>query len=186
MLPLAITGGIAEGKSTVLEVLRKEGLRVLSADDLVADLWQDAEVLSMLAEILDLNGTITKELVRAAIVDSPGARKKVNLLFHPLVFDRMMESRADAVEVPLLIETCLQGSFERIWVVTCGSEVQLGRLSGRVGVEQAYKLLRLQLPTRVKMSFSDEVIRTNGSMEDVHTATLRALERHRRRESLAQ
>lgn len=186
MLPLAITGGIAEGKSTVLEALRLEGLRVLSADAIVQDLWQEPEVLALIAEILDIGGTITKDSVRVAIAGSVQARRQINHLFHPLVLDRMMASDADAFEVPLLIETCLQGLFERVWVVTCGVEIQKRRLIERVGLEKAEDLLRLQVPTRVKIMFADEVIRTNGSLADVHTATFNALTRHRSRDSVSQ
>ena len=175
---IAITGGIAEGKSTVLEVLRKEGLRVLSADQIVRELWNEPATIAEIGDILRLNEP-TKEAVTERIVKSQDLRHKVNLFFHPLVHLRIVESKADAIEIPLLIETCGQGAYESIWVLTCGREEQLRRLADRVGRARAYELIDLQLPTRAKIPFADEVLRTNGSLADVHTATCHALERFR-------
>ncbi len=181
MLPLAITGGIAEGKSTVLEVLRTEGLQVVSADSLVAGLWENPTVLAGLAEALDVKGEISKIRVREIIGTQPAARRMVNQYFHPLVVDAMTRSKAEAIEVPLLIETCLQTHFKAVWVVTCGPAIQLERVNARPDAESARRLMASQLPTRVKIPFADEVIRTIGSVADVHTPTLNALTRHRGR-----
>ncbi|MBL8060416.1 MAG: dephospho-CoA kinase [Chthonomonas sp.] len=175
---IAITGGIAEGKSTVLEVLRKEGLRVLSADEVVKEIWQDSAILGALGELLGLPEP-NKEAVTKKIVESESARHEVNRFFHPRVHRKIVNSDAEAAEIPLLFETCTQGSYSSIWVVTCGQEEQLKRLSARVGRERAEQLLDLQLPTRAKIPFADEVLRTNGTLADVHTATCHALERFR-------
>ncbi|MCC7103395.1 MAG: dephospho-CoA kinase [Fimbriimonadaceae bacterium] len=181
-MKIAITGGIAEGKSTVLEVLRSEGLRVLSADEIVRQLWSERSTLDSLSQLLSLENP-TKGDVTRAIVESNTARQVVNHLFHPLVHQRIMESDADAIEIPLLIETCMQSTVDQIWVVTCGSEEQLRRLSSRVGEAQAQKMIRLQLPTRAKIPFADEVLRTNRPLRDVHTAIRQALARLRQTRS---
>lgn len=66
------------------------------------------------------------------------------------------------MEIPLLIEACLQGGFDRVWVVTCGADEQRRRLVERLGGEAgAEALLGSQLPTRAKIPFADVVIRTN-------------------------
>ncbi len=182
-MPLAITGGIAEGKSTVLEVLRQEGLSVLSADAIVQDLWQRPAVLSAIAGAVGLPGTPTKDDVRRAISGSSELRRQVNGIFHPLVWHEIEQSEAEAVEVPLLIESCLHPYFERVWVVTCGPQIQHQRLLLRTDSASAEALLRLQLPTRVKIPFADELIRTNATLEDVLTQTRMALSRHRKSQS---
>jgi len=182
-VPLAITGGIAEGKSTVLEVLRQEGLSVLSADAIVQDLWQRPAVLSAVAGAVGLPGTPTRDDVRRAISGSSELRRRVNGIFHPLVWHEIEQSRAEAVEVPLFIETCLHPLFEKVWVVTCGAKIQQDRLLLRTDPAGAAALLRLQLPTRVKIPFADELIRTNTSFMDVHTQTRMALSRHRKSQS---
>lgn len=181
-MKIAITGGIAEGKSTVLEVLRSEGLRVLSADEIVRQLWSEPSTLDSLSQLLSLESP-TKGDVTRAIVESKNLRQAVNHFFHPLVHQRIMESDADAIEIPLLIETCKQSSVDLIWVVTCGSEEQLRRLSDRVGEARATEMMRLQLPTRAKIPFADEVLRTNRPLRDVHTAIRQALARLRQTRS---
>ena len=181
VLPLAVTGGIAEGKSTVLEVLRLEGLHVVSADAVVGELWQSEEVLSALAELFEMEGLPTKASVLAAIAENADQRRQLQSFMHPLVWDQIKASQADAVEMPLLYEACLSRFFGRVWVVTCGPEIQKQRLTERVGEALATKILATQLPTRVKCAFADEVVRTNWSLEAVHTQTRSALQRHRGR-----
>ncbi len=75
-MKIAITGGIAEGKSTVLEVLRSEGLRVLSADEIVRQLWSERSTLDSLSQLLSLENP-TKGDVTRAIVESNTARQVV-------------------------------------------------------------------------------------------------------------
>jgi dephospho-CoA kinase len=78
---------------------------------------------------------------------------------------------ADVVEVPLLIETCIQSLFERVWVATCGPEEQERRLVERLGdAGAARRLVASQLPTVVKCAFADQAIRTDQPLSSVQKA----------------
>ena len=100
-------------------------------------------------------------MLRERLAD-PSIRRAVNRITHPAIFDRIQNAGAQFIEVPLLIEACLQGEFDRVWVVTCGPEEQLRRLTARLqSAEAATVLLRTQLTSRVKIVFADSVIRTN-------------------------
>ncbi len=85
----------------------------------------------------------------------------MNRILHPILLQRMLEANADFIEVPLLIETCIQGLFDEVWVVSCDPDEQLRRLSLRVGMPEALKLIRSQLPTSAKLPFADFIVRTN-------------------------
>jgi dephospho-CoA kinase len=77
-----------------------------------------------------------------------------------------------------LLETCLQAAFDRVWVVTCGPEVQLQRLVLRLGEESlAKQLLATQLPSAVRRAFADEIIRTNSNEDDVKRCIRQAVQR---------
>jgi len=87
---------------------------------------------------------------------------------HPLVMGKIAESEATFVEVPLLIEACLQDDFDQVWVVTCGVEEQRRRLFDRYkdqGLVEA--MLGTQLATCAKIPFADKVIRTNHTFDHV-------------------
>jgi dephospho-CoA kinase len=164
---IAITGGIAEGKSTLLGYVHDLGFETLSSDDLARRAFDD-EVRSDLERHVGSEIVNNRDLLRRLIAEDPWLRRRLNRLTHPRVLALILQSRAEFVEVPLLVEACLQGAFDRVWVATCGPEEQLRRLIARVGEEEeARRLLATQLPTAVKEVFADVVVRTNAPEETV-------------------
>lgn len=165
---VAITGGIAEGKSTVLAMLGEAGYRVASADEIVRCLHHDAETRREIAQAAGLDPDAGRDQVRRAISEDAGARRAVNRLLHERVAEAIAIGGAEFVEVPLLLEACLQGRFDAVLVVTCGIDEQRARLLDRYGSEaEAERLLATQLPTRVKLPFADAVVRTNAPLRTV-------------------
>src|SRR5688572_28097620 len=120
-LRIAITGGVAEGKSTVLRYVQEHGLTVASADDLARDAFNERYTQESIANLLGVEPPVSTKLVRDSILREPRLRRALNRLTHPQIVRSLEQSVATAIEVPLLIETCLQGHFDRIWVVTCGN-----------------------------------------------------------------
>jgi len=173
----AITGGIAEGKSTVLSVLSELGFRTASADDIARQVFFDVDINRKLSEIFGLSGPIEPAQLRDGLAAGDSVRRAVNRVMHPRIVDMISNSRSDFVEVPLLIETCLQGSFQEVWVVTCGAAEQQRRLRLRYGEEFNQDVfLGAQLPTEAKLPFSDVLIRTNQPLEAVRRSISEALE----------
>lgn len=165
---IGITGGIAEGKSTVLAYCREAGYPVCSMDDLARSMFGNRDIQAGLAILFRKTAEhLDRDDVRRAIADNPKLRRGLNRLMHPRLLAALRASDAMIIEVPLLIETCLMSEFGRIWVVTCGPEEQRRRLAERMGEEQAEHLLRMQLPTLAKTPFADAIIRTNEPEEAV-------------------
>lgn len=164
---VAITGGIAEGKSTVLGYLRSLGYRTASADEVAKGVFDDPEVQNRLADAIGAKAPIDTATLRQAIAANSKIRRTINQITHAEIARRLLEIEADYYEVPLLIEACLQGEFDSVWVATCGPEEQLRRLSNRIGAREAVQLLGAQLPTSAKLPFADVVIRTNSTERSV-------------------
>jgi len=158
---IAITGGLAEGKSTVLGYCKAAGYRTASADEVAREVFEDDSVQASIAKLLGSEPPIERQVVRAALEESPAFRRELNRLTHSGIIRKLKEARAQVVEVPLLIEVCLQGDFDRVWVVSCGREEQIRRLSERLGSCNAGRLLASQLPTSAKTPFADCIVRTN-------------------------
>lgn len=172
----AITGGIAEGKSTVLEFLEKQGYSVASADKVSRDLFDLSEVNGQLAQLAGVERPITRQVLRERIIDQPTLRRAVNKLMHPMIMSTIREMEVEFVEVPLLIEACLQGEYDEIWVVTCGIAEQRKRLADRYGAgTDVDRILDAQLPTSTKLAFADWIIRTDQPKECVFSDVLTAL-----------
>ena len=175
---VAVTGGIAEGKSTVMGYLRSLGQSTASADEFAREVFQLDEVQEAISQRLGLKHHAPREEVRSAISGNPEIRRWLNTITHPRIFERIENSRADWIEVPLLFEACLQGSFDSIWVVTCGEIEQLSRLAARLGDEAAArKMMGTQLSTSIKIAFADEIIRTNLSETTVKSLVRQGIER---------
>lgn len=158
---VAITGGIAEGKTTVLGYLQQMGHAVDSADRIAREVFGLAEIQAAVAQLLGVVEPVQPAVLRSRLAD-PAIRRAVNALTHPPILERIQASPAQFMEVPLLIETCLQGEFDRVWVITCGKDDQMKRLAARLGSEDAaLAIVRTQLTSRAKIPFADVVIRTN-------------------------
>ncbi len=172
---IAITGGICEGKSTVLEWLREDGWAVCSSDSVAAEIFARAEINREIARLAGLAHPVEPGALRAAILGSAEVRRSVNRFLHPLITPLILSASGvpgtTFVEVPLLIETCLQPRFDEVWVVTCGLREQRRRLLERyrdkVLVE---RVLSTQLPSLARLAFADRIVRTNRTLETVRSS----------------
>lgn len=170
-MKIAVTGGVAEGKSTVLASLKKRGLRCVSADDLAREVRAEPRTRRLIAVEFGLDVDSLEDGLRHVLTDE-SARRRLNKLMHPLVWSRLQETPHDVAEIPLLVEACIQDTYDYVVVVTCGPEEQRRRLVLRLGdAARADEILRTQLPTRAKKPFADLIVRTDGTLEAVHSAT---------------
>lgn len=152
----------------MVSYVQARGLEVASADDIAKRLMQNPAVQAQISAWASLPNPYDSSQLRAAMFERRELRKKVNALVHPLVMRAIKDSRARFIEVPLLFEACIQASFDRIWVVTCGEQEQRRRLQERLhdpALVQA--VLKTQLPTGIKCAFADEIIRTNLNEDSV-------------------
>jgi dephospho-CoA kinase len=134
-LAVAITGGIAAGKSSMLAAFRAHGAATVSSDEIVHHLLRnDAHVKAALVErfgerILGDDGAPDRGRIAAIVFDDPELLGFLEQLLHPLVsreYLRWREQVAElesppsvtVTEVPLLFEAGSEGSFDRIVVVT--------------------------------------------------------------------
>jgi dephospho-CoA kinase len=174
---VAITGGIGEGKSTILEWIREEGWSVHSSDQAARELFRTPQVNTTLAELAGEEGPISPSQLRRAMLDSVVVRRRVNALLHPLIHQASRTREEGFFEVPLLIEACLQNRYDEVWVVTCGAEEQRRRLLSRYEDSDLVDgLLAIQLPTKAKLVFADRVLRTNEPFEHVRSLLREALQ----------
>ncbi len=178
MRRLALTGGIAEGKTTVLGMFRQLGVATLSSDEIVARLLSPGtELCRQLVErfgevILNADGTLSKTRLAELAFSHPSYRRALNQIVHPAVVAELQRQLAQSgdtlvlIEVPLLIEVALQGWFDGIIVVQATPRLQYQRLKARGMPESLItQVLSAQLPTRAKVPFADWVVRTHCPLE---------------------
>ena len=180
----AITGGIAEGKSTVLRMLAERGHAVASADEAARATFREDATNDLLSALIGAEPPITgaelgAALARAAEAGDDRLRRRVNALMHPGARARMDAAGAEFDEVPLLLEACLQGRYDEVWVVACSPETKLARLRERYGPEEGGRgfgaIADAQLPLAVRLAFADRVILTDGSLAETERQVSEAL-----------
>ena len=183
MLRVALTGGIATGKTYCLTRLAALGAPVIDADRLARDAVApgtpglSAVVARFGPEVLATSGALDRPRVAAVVFADPDARRDLERIVHPIVYrgirewaDRLAAAgRPLAVaDVPLLYETGHDRDFDRVVVVACPPDQQVRRLAerNRLSEPDARRRLAAQWPIERKRAAADYVIDTGGTFEE--------------------
>ena len=194
MLKVALTGGIATGKSYVLEQFRRRGVACLDADALAHGVTAaGTEATTAIAarfgaEILAADGSVDRQKLGPIVFADAAARRELEAIVHPPVyraiaaglraFELMGDGALTVVGVPLLYETGGEQGFDRVVVTACAPDVQLARLIERgLTDEAARQRLAAQWPTERKTSRADFVITTDGSFAETDEQVERTMQR---------
>jgi dephospho-CoA kinase len=183
---IALTGGIACGKSTVAAFWQRWGAQVADADVLAHELIAphgacvDAVLKEFGAQMQAADGGVDRTKLAAVVFADAAARQRLEALLHPEVIRRMRawveEVRRDGLcgvgVVPLLFEVGLEkDGWDAIVCVTSSEAAVLARLAQR-GLTPAEAQARIasQWPVSEKAARSDRVIENNGSLAELETA----------------
>jgi dephospho-CoA kinase len=191
---VGLTGGIASGKSTVAEILKRQGAAIINADVLAREVVEPGhqawtEIVNTFGiAVLQPDRTLDRQKLRAIIFDDPDARKKLESIIHPqvraLAEQRIREHAAAGYvviiyEVPLLFEGNLQEWLRPVILVACDIDTQRNRLQSRdnLSAAQAQKHIDAQMSLTAKRRLADYVIENNGSLEDLERQVRAVLEK---------
>jgi len=174
---IAVTGGIASGKSTILQMLQEWGISTISGDAIARDVLWSPDVQAQLMERFSSTESVSPLMLRDLMSQGDDCRRAVNHIMHPAVAAEMAVSTARVFEVPLLFETCLNVSFDAIWVAFCRPETQSKRLQERYGKVIQFDPVSWQLDSKVLLSFADSVISTDGSTTETFESLLQEAKR---------
>lgn len=183
---VGVTGGIATGKSAVVEQFRQLGAAVISADELAREIVRPGEeALAQLVarfgqDILQADGTLDRKALAEIIFADPAARQDLNQITHPAIA-RLAAARIASLqrqgealviyEAPLLFEAGAESRVDRVLVVTAPAEVQRRRLMARDGLDDQAAQARItaQMPLADKVRRADFVVENAGSIDELAT-----------------
>jgi len=192
---IALTGGIASGKSTVCRMLGEKGAHILESDQLAREVvvkgtpaWR--EIVDHFGhEVLGPRGEIDRGRLADAIFKNQEERDFLNRITHPRIFqlmaDRLREMETSEsgqgiviLDIPLLVEVKAEGIFDLVVVVDASPETQVERLIARRGMsaEEAWLRIRSQASRSERLNAADVIIRNDGSMEDLQDEVNKAWE----------
>ena len=184
MLLVALTGGIASGKSTVARRLAEHGAVIVDADQVARDVVAPGEpALARIAEefgpgVIAADGSLDRPALGAIVFRDPEGRQKLNAITHPAVLARSRELFAAAAEadpdaivvydIPLLVEAGRHDEFDLVVVVRAATETRIARMVDLRGMtrEEALHRLNSQATDSERVAIADVVIDADGTVEE--------------------
>ena len=185
VLKVALTGGIASGKSLVSDLLEIHGCHIVDLDVISREVvLPGTDGLNELVEsfgdsILLSDGSLDRKNLRDVLFKKGRNRAKIEQILHPKILQIMKSSIESfkegiiVVVIPLLVEKELWGPFDRAVVVDCDVETQLDRLTARENIDntQAKTMLMAQASREQRVQLGDhlptDIIDNNSKISDL-------------------
>ena len=178
---VALTGGIASGKSAVSAAFARHSVPILDADIIARQVVEpgqpalEAVVDTFGSGVLGPDGQLDRTTLRALIFARPEARRQLEGVLHPAIRQAFTAASATAGgpyqihAIPLLAESGRAGEYDRVLVVDCPRETQLQRLLARdqETQERAEAILAAQATREARLAVATEVITNTGTLDDL-------------------
>ena len=179
MPSIGITGGVATGKSTFVECLRKlqPTATFFDADQAAHALLNRPEVEKQIrrefgGHVFSRAGDLNRTELRAIVFADATKKLALEQILHPRI-RRQWRTKAKEhrnspkfffADIPLLYETGGESLCDRVVVVACSQKVQLARLRKRMSVTsaEAKQMINSQMPLDEKIRRADHVVWNNG------------------------
>ena len=186
---VGLTGGIGSGKSQVAGLFSKLGIAVIDADTIARELTVpgspiNKQIIDLFDnDIIDTSGSLDRKKLREHIFSDYEARKKLESILHPHVFDVINRKISDItstyciLSIPLLLETGSQHMVDTVLVVDCPVSLQIERVTKRDGlsVEDVNKIIGTQISRTDRLNAANEVIKNE---EDIYSLSDKVTELH--------
>jgi len=176
---VALTGGIASGKTAVSNVFAKLGVPVIDADQIARELVQPgmpaltAIIRHFGTDFQDQEGRLNRRKMRSTIFTDPAAKTELERILHPLIADEVtrriaaLDTKYCVVVIPLYAESPAYDWVDRVLVVEVGSETQIARVMQRdqISRELAEAILASQATRSDRLALADDIITNEGTLE---------------------
>ncbi len=179
---VGLTGGVASGKSTVAAMLAELGAVVIDADAIAREVVAkgtpglEAVVAAFGPELLTPDGELDRPAMGRLVFGDEEARRRLEGIVHPLVFERYAELEASAPadalvvhDIPLLAESGRGEDFEAVVVVDVPRELQVERMLRDRGwtLEDAESRIAAQATREQRLAIATHVVENTGTLEDL-------------------
>jgi len=180
----ALTGGIATGKSSVIELLKRSGFRVIDADKVAHEVLdeQHQKISEIFGEHFVREGKVDRKRLGSMVFSDPQKRKVLENLLHPVIYTKIaalsdtLDKRAEPyiVDIPLFYEGG-RYAIENVIVVYASKEQQLERLMQRDehSKEEALSRIESQIDIQEKCDNATHVIDNSGNLKQLEFETER-------------
>jgi dephospho-CoA kinase len=180
---VALTGGIASGKTTVARLFTARGVPLIDTDVIAREVVEpgqpalDAVVAAFGPEVLGADGRLDRRRLRDIVFADASARGRLEAILHPAIRAEMERQSREAAEagpyqllvIPLLAEGGRRDHVDRVLVVDAPETVQVERLMARDAVtrEQAAAALQAQASRAARLAIADDVVTNTGGVAEL-------------------
>ncbi len=180
---VALTGGIASGKTAVSDRLAELGATVIDTDVVARDVVApgQAGLAAIVSEfgpdMIDAHGALRRAALRELVFAVPERRRKLDALLHPLIEARVraqlasiQQPQVTVLVVPLLVETGLFNDADLVVVVDVPEALQIERLNARdlIDQEAAKRMLAAQASRQQRLAHADTVLDNSSDLSALY------------------
>ena len=184
---VALTGGIASGKSLVSDEFARLGVPVVDTDVIAHEIVEPGqpaleEIKKVFGpNIIDTDGRLKRSKLRKLIFSDTASRKKLESILHPRIRQNALEAvsrvttKYCVLVIPLLAERASYPGIDRILVVDVDPEIQIERLisSDKGSLKQARQALDSQIGREQRLDLADDVLLNSGTPEQARQEVAR-------------
>lgn len=177
---VALTGGIASGKSTVADMFAELGVAVIDTDIIAREVVQSGrpalgEIRKRFGdEVIDSTGNLDRRALRTIAFADARARLDLEAILHPRIGAETRRQAEAAtgpyqiIVVPLLVGSPLLRFVDRVLVVDCDEELQVQRVMARDAetAEQARRILAAQASRAARLAIADDIINNDHGFDE--------------------
>ena len=179
---VGLTGGVASGKSTVSAILDELGAVIIDADVLAREVVAkgtpglEQVVAEFGVELLTPDGDLDRPAMGRLVFGDEDARRRLEAIVHPLVFERIIELEGAASpeelvvhDIPLLAESGRADTFDAVIVVDAEPGRQVERMIAERGWtrEDAEARMLAQASREERLAVATHVIENNGTLDEL-------------------
>ena len=189
---MALTGGIASGKSTVAALFAERGVPVIDTDVIAREVVEPgrpalaAVTDAFGTEILGADGRLDRRRLREQVFADAAMRRRLEAILHPAIRTEMQRQSALAggpyqvLVIPLLTEGGQTDHVDRVLLVDVPESTQIERLMQRDGASalQARAALDAQASRSERLAIADDVLQNTGKPADLREAVARLHEKY--------
>lgn len=183
---IAVTGGLAAGKTTVCQLFKELGAYVVSADEIVHQLLSPdtavgQQVISLLGSDIVSGQEFDRKKIAAKVFTKPDLLRALEEILHPAVFDEIEQRYRQAqkeekyplfiAEIPLLFESEREGRFDAVINVYTDTNISLQRFMHQTHqpAEEFEKRMIRQIEPGKKSAKASYIIENNGELKQLKT-----------------
>ena len=181
---IALTGGIASGKTLVSSEFSRLGVPIIDTDVIAHEIVEPGQPALVEIEstfgpdMIGTDGRLKRPELRALIFSDPDQRSKLEAILHPRIRQEVanaitrLSSDYCVLVIPLLLERGDYPNLDRVLVIDVTPDIQIQRLMNRdhCTQEQAQQALASQATREQRLNIADDVLDNSGSPEDIGQA----------------